>query len=61
MALSSISTGPVPMEYPSIEVEKFWNAFLVTINLPNSTTRPPRYIVQTLDEVFEILKKYFGE
>jgi hypothetical protein len=55
------SSFPIPMQYPEVHIEKVWGYYIVTIGLPNSTSRPPRFVVQTLDEVFEIIKKYLGE
>jgi hypothetical protein len=49
------------MQYPRVEVEKVWGYYIVSIEVPNSMQRPPRYVVRSLDEVFEILKKYLPE
>lgn len=52
---------PIPVEYPSVHIEKLMTGYIVTIEIPNSMTRPPRYVVQTLDEVCEIVTKWLRD
>lgn len=62
MALSTAGPlPPIPIEYPSVHIEKLMTGYLVTIEIPNSITRPPRYVVQTLEEVCEIVAKWLGD
>ena len=59
--MSAVSSVPIPVQYPEVRIEKVWGYYIVSIEVPNSTQRPPRYVVRTLDEVFEIVKKYLGD
>lgn len=62
MEMQSIGMAiPSPQEYPAVRVEKLRGGYLVTVLIPNYPRVPPQYAVGTLEEVYEIIKKYMED